>query len=458
MYPRLSFRTKLNIGPQLVLAGQLLRYSLSDIEQSVNQELAENPALELANEQAYLKEVWKLSSLQFRNILQQKSTPGYQNGLTSSQSGWYESLDERLIAPDSAVDRLVRQAGLLLAGDDLEIAEVLLHSLDHRGYLVNPTAEIAAGLGKEPAVVERIIRTLHELDPPGIGARDTRECFLIQCQHLEAEGVGCPLARQIIFSAWPELLNQRWSQAAKKAGVSIKQVKQACEFIVQNLTPYPLSVLPDSVDNDSVLRYADLIIQNETTAGRPAFRVEIPGSEAFELKISDSFAAIMQAGSKYGQSIDENEKDWIRVHLIQAQRFIEALRQRWKTLRRIAEFLIQAQAEFLELGPGHIKPLTRKEVACQLNLHESTISRAISDKVVQLPNGRLMMMDRFFDASIGVKEAIKQILESEDCPKSDREIAEKLQTYGYSIARRTVAKYRRNLNSSQKRQNPLHLR
>jgi RNA polymerase sigma-54 factor len=139
-------------------------------------------------------------------------------------------------------------------------------------------------------------------------------------------------------------------------------------------------------------------------------------------------------------------RQWICQAIERARMFMAALEHRWGTLRRIGEFLVCYQADFFARGPRYLKPLTRAEVARQLGVHESTISRAVSDKIVQLPNGRLVEMSDLFDRSLAAKEAIRELLASADGPLSDGEIATKLQEASFHLARRTVAKYRSQLH------------
>jgi len=136
---------------------------------------------------------------------------------------------------------------------------------------------------------------------------------------------------------------------------------------------------------------------------------------------------------------------------------IGALRQRWETLKRIGEYLIRYQNDFLEHGPFYLKPLTRAVVAQELNVHESTISRAVRDKIIQLPNGRLIPLSDFFDASLATKESIRLLLRDNTKRLCDREIAEGLQAKGMKLSRRTVTKYRREINIGSSHQQSIRL-
>jgi RNA polymerase sigma-54 factor len=144
--------------------------------------------------------------------------------------------------------------------------------------------------------------------------------------------------------------------------------------------------------------------------------------------------------------LPKHERLWIKIHIDQASLIIDALRQRWETLRRIGEFLIEYQMDFLNYGPLYLKPLTRVVVAQNLNIHESTVSRAVSNKLIQLPDGRLNPLSSFFDSSLAAKEAIRFLIRDNAKRLCDREIAEGLQAKGMNLSRRTVTKYRQEIN------------
>jgi len=439
MYQRFSLRPQMKIAPQVVIGGRLLRASGSGIEQLVNNELASNPALELAS-QADLGDAKRHQRLT-NHISNWPSSPG----LHHSKS--FEDIEELIPQSRPPIERLIEQVTLMADKTEQELAVLLLYRLDHRGFLIVPAEELASELGTSGDRIERAVRILHLLEPPGIGARDIRECFLIQCAHLEADGIDCQRVRQILTAAWDDFLNQRWDRVATQIHEPISVVEQAREFMRLNFCPYPLAMLEASTGSAEDLNYPDLVILRENHDGSPPiFKLQIPGAEEFELRICANFQETLRALPRSKDESCARERSWIRGHMDRAQELITALNQRWETLWRLGEYLIHYQNDFLVHGSLHLKPLTRAAVAQRLGLHESTISRAVSDKTVQLPDGRLIPLRDFFDSAVATKEAIRRLLRENCNSLSDREIAEGLEANGMNFSRRTVTKYRREMN------------
>jgi DNA-directed RNA polymerase specialized sigma subunit, sigma54 homolog len=441
MYTKLSIRAQMKVSPQLVITSKLLQVPGSELEQFINEELANNPALELANKRDFVKE--KLYLARSDGQPSMHSANFAKAGLPPLSS--FEEMVENISQYQSPLEKLTEQVSIALDKTDRDIAIELLHRLDHRGFLVEPTEQLAYELGVSNETLMRMIHRLHQLEPPGIGARDIRECFLLQCTHLEAEGIDCHQVRRILVLAWSEFLNQQWDRVARKIQEPKKIVDEAREFMRNNFYPHPLALVETSVETDHVLNYADLVVLRDHHVNPAAYLLQLPGADEFELKISVNFQRM--SGSEIQEHVLSGpEKTWIKMHLDRASIMISALRQRWETLRQIGEYLIQCQSNFLEHGPLYLKPLTRAVVARELNLHESTISRAVHNKVIQLPNGRLMPLSDFFDSSLAAKEAIRLLLRDATTHPCDREIAESLQVKGMSLSRRTVTKYRREIN------------
>jgi RNA polymerase sigma-54 factor len=234
---------------------------------------------------------------------------------------------------------------------------------------------------------------------------------------------------------------------ARKLNVTPDKVDAARWYITQNLYPYPLSLFDSEGGGPTVYARPDVIIQRGSCATCGVYHVEIPGSNDNTLGVSSEFEYALRARSGGEHALSADDTAWIQLHLGRARLFIASLRQRWSTLRRICEYLATYQAEFLEHGPRHLQPLTRAAVGAALGMHESTVSRAIRDKVVQLPDGRLMLLADFFDGSLAAKAAIQELLAACTTNLSDREIAADLARQGLPLARRTVAKYREQLCS-----------
>ena len=439
MQLKTALRTQTRVTAQTVLATGLLRLSGAEVEEAVKRELAENPALER-------KESCVQQNGAFRTPAVQPRNPAVSDDMGDRR--WDRSWDgndgdpvELLISHESPIDQLLNQARLVVPATSLPGVSYLINLLDEHGFLKIPEGQLERELGVSGEYVRDSIAWLHQLEPPGIGARDLRECFLLQCADLEARGVGCKTVFCVLEKAWDHFVRMRWDLVCRCTGLSRQEIDAVLQFMRHNLYPYPLLLLTDMTAKRAALTRPDLIVWRDTQGGVGRYRVEIPGAEAYTLQVSPTFQmALRVEGAK------PDAQEWIGQAIERSRLFIAALEQRWKTLRRIGEFIAGYQSDFFERGPRHLRPLTRAEVARQLSLHESTISRAVSGKILQLPNGRLILLSDLFDRSLAAKEAIGMIVAGKGGrPLSDREIAAKLHTESICLSRRTVTKYRREL-------------
>lgn len=388
-----------------------------ELEQTVQRELAENPALELA------------------------SVPGWRDrGATVSSAAELT----RIASRPPVLEELERELRLIAPGHCVAAAIYLLYSLDSRGYLTVARDALADEMGTSLQVVDEALEALHQLDPPGIGARDPRECLLLQCHRLEQEGVDCEPARRILTEAWDDFAHLNWEGVARKVGLSIDAVEAAREFVARNLYPYPLHITGSTL-RGTVLPQPDLMVTRESQEGRVLYGIQIPAEEVWGLRISDSFQRFEPLGE--ASAMSGSEQAWVRTHVERARLFMAALDQRWRTLRRVGEYLIEHQSGFLDHGPRELRPLTRAAVAQSLGVHESTVSRAVSEKTVQLPGGRLLPLSVFFETGLPIKQAIAAVVAGSNGRLSDREISVRLKSEGFNLARRTVAKYRQEMRS-----------
>jgi RNA polymerase sigma-54 factor len=429
--------TQFKVTTLMVLSSKLLRLSAMEVEQAITQELTDNPALEDGK-----------SSLA-RNIAPDPSPPGpgTSPGLSHSRrlAGGTHDLDdvsEYLVAHVPVLDQLINQVRLIVPPGEVDLAIYLIRSLDQHGLLRTPEDELAQELDVTPERLAQHIAWLHQLEPTGIGARNVCECFLLQCVDLEARGLDCKAVRQILSQAWEPFIHQRWPDVARLTGLSQQAIDAALGFMRDNLYPYPLQMVPDASEDENVLAYPDLVIHPAGRVGR--FSVQVPAAQAHELAINPAFQMAIRGSKSTDSELEPHVQEWVAQSVERARMLIDAVEQRWTTLRRIGEFLVEYQSDFFQRGPRHLLPLTRAEVAQQLGLHESTISRAVSDKVLQLPNGRLVELCDLFDGSLAAKEAIRE-LATRDEPLSDREIALQLQSESFDLSRRTIAKYREQL-------------
>jgi RNA polymerase sigma-54 factor len=420
------------IGPQHVMASRLLRAGRAEVEQLLLQALCDNPALEL---------VRGLDALAAARL-----DSDYRLTTGGSRSEARPTDAVSLADRPSALEQLEAQLALLVAPEDLELAQALLLSLDRHGYLRESLETLASRLGIDLPRLQRVVQVLAELDPPGIGAHDLRECLLIQCRHLQQTGIECAVSQHILEAAWDDFANHRWRRVARTLGLALPVVEETARFIARNLYPYPLQMLPEATGPDERLLAPDLVVHRYPGAGQTLYRLELPGEEAFELRLSGAFARALQGRLEPRAELLESELRWVAAQVEQARVYMSAFAQRWITLRRIGEFIVAQQTDFFQHGPRHLQPMTRAAVAQALGMHESTVSRAVSDKILQLPDRHLLPLSTLFDASLPLKEAMRQVLFEAAGPLSDREMAERLKAQGLDVARRTVAKYRGQLN------------
>ena len=345
----------------------------------------------------------------------------------------------------SMADRVLPDAAAGLPAEDRPVAEHLLHSLDERGYLAAPLGDVAAAAGRSLAEVERILRAVQAAAPPGVAARDARECLLLQLAHLRQQGADPPdEVCRIVADHLGDLAAHRYNAIAKRLGVDKATVEAAREFIRAQLSPYPLPAQePRRWQQPSRTLYAapDAIIVERDGA----LAVEMVEPRAAGVRVSPLYARLAAEAARSNRAFSEEERGHLRQCLSQARLFIVKIQQRQATLRRLTECLVELQGDFVREGVYALRPLTRAMVAAHLGVHESTISRAVAGKHLMLPNRQVIPYSIFFKASLSVKEAIRTLVIGEPAALTDKEIAERLRADGYRVARRTIAKYRAEL-------------
>jgi RNA polymerase sigma-54 factor len=485
----------LNISAKLIASIKILQYSAEELEASIAQEVEQNPALEV-DEQA---QCGRCGTVLVHGVCPtcdatspQQLEVGLlrlQRSLAESQEAEYRGQDLSGTGPDepgydplefvrsaaSLPEVLLRQLGVVLPDSEQAIAEFLVGNLSPQGYLTVSVAETVAVLGVAPERVEAVLRVLQSLDPPGIGARDLRECLLLQLARFEpasppasppasaaasAAAVPPPLARHLVEGYLGELGEHHFAEIARELGSSLSQVKAAWRFIRANLHPYPGHAfasdgVPDlGVEEGSgetrVLVRPDVVIRRTQEGG---FEAEVVERRRYRLSLNALYLTLYQqakahpsasCGGASGVALSEPERQHVRQYAARARFFVECVTQRWDTLLTISQALIEHQQAFLEQGVRGLQPLTRGELAAYVGLHESTVSRATANKYVLLPSGRTVPFDDFFDGSLAAKEALLEVIATEDGakPYSDEELARRLGEQGVPLARRTVAKYR----------------
>ena len=444
------------LAPQLQQSLLILQAPLLELRNLVQQEMETNPVLEeLPNEpespdstdtaaadQEFKEEFDKLAKLdeEWRDYMAQSS--GY-----SARS--QEDEEKRQFFFDSIVTQETLQQHLMsqlnqqvLNANDRKTAELIIGNIDDNGFLQTTPEEMALNTGIPQEDFEHMLTLIQSFYPPGVGARDLQECLLIQ---LKRAGKGNGLEYKIIAEHMQDLGKRRFPEIARRMGVTVEQVQKCANNIAQ-LEPRPGAIFAEAPKN-----YVVPDVTVEKINGE--YQIILNGEQIPHLRISNTYKDIM---AKEGNG---NEvKDYIRDKIRSGKFLIKSIHQRQQTISNIAHQIVSRQREFFEHGSSQLKPMTMVQIADAVGVHETTVSRAISGKYMATLQGVYEMKYIFtpgYQTSSGesmsntsVKEAILDLVKNEDgnAPLSDKEIVEILSKRGIPIARRTVAKYRTELN------------
>jgi RNA polymerase sigma-54 factor len=443
---------QMKASPALIALNNMLILSTMELQHMIQQEIEENPALELneADEESCPRCGRPFSGSTCMLCLQEDMrTLESERDDYTGPSGDDEEFDPLLLVamPASLSEMLLRDLHASLPYEDHFIADFLVGSLDDQGFLSTTTEQVAGTLSVDEERVADVLQKLQELGPVGVGARDVPECLLLQLQRLRQEGITHPQVEQIIQKHWNDLGEHRYGAIAQALGIAYDDVVAARDFIRQYLRPYPLArVGNDSPVSPSQTTYLtpDVLIRINEEGKLVA---EVVESQRYFLRMNPLYQDLARQATRTNTySVSAEEKDHLTQYVNRAQLFLTNLRQRRETIRRIAEHLIERQEGYLRYGVRYLKPLTRAEVALAIGVHESTVSRATANKHVQLPSHEVIPFSHFFTASLSVKDVLMELVTKEGRPLTDQELVEMLRELGFNVARRTVAKYRNQLN------------
>jgi RNA polymerase sigma-54 factor len=364
----------------------------------------------------------------------------------------FESLNAQKTTLRSHLIWQLKMAELDEEGETIGL--LIIGNLDKDGYLRVSVEEIAAEMGGiDPARVEQILEIVQSFDPPGVAARTLKECLQLQ---LKFQSIDDPLVLAIVDRHLTNLGNKNYHAIARDLKAPLEKIVEASDLIA-NLEPKPGRGF-DAEEAD----YINPDVHVEKVGNEYVIRLNDDGLP--KLRVNSFYLEAMRGPDKLPDSV----KSYIQKHLDNALWFIRSIHQRQKTLYRVTESIVRFQQEFLDHGLSHLKPLTLRQVAEDVQMHESTISRVTTNKYVYTPQG-VFDLKFFFNSAINmslgdqiasesVKEKIRQMVQSEnpENPLSDQEIADMLRRQDVIIARRTVAKYRGMLGvlSSSKRKKP----
>lgn len=449
-----TFRTSIRpmTTAHLAQTMSLLELSNEELRQKIEAELASNPALEISEE---------MRCPNCHRILPAKgacpicSAP---NDLKSEEpivfisprsdftpSSDYMSSHEEISSHEwiSACEKLpeyvLRQIAPELAIEDRALAAHILNSLDEDGLLRIPVMEIARYHFVPLERVYQVIRQIQRADPIGVGSPSPQDALLVQLEIL-SETRHVPAKTKEAIREGMELLSRyAYAELGRLLDIPTAEAESLANFISENLNPYPgrahWGSSVSTSDLAQVYYNADIIINRLENSTHTPLVVEIISPYAGLLRVNPLFREAIN------NAPPEKSEHW-QSDLESASLLVKCLQQRNQALVRLMERLVALQRKFILEGDAYLLPITRAQLANELNVHESTISRAVSGKAVQLPNQRIIPLSKLFDRSLHIRTALVQIIKNEPYPLNDTQIAEILEQQGYPVARRTVAKYR----------------
>ena len=347
--------------------------------------------------------------------------------------------EEWTAALDDLPTYVMRQIAPELDPEDRGIAAHLLTSLNEDGLLSISLFEIARYHHVPQSRVQEVQRLIQHAEPLGVGSCTPQEALTVQLEALGETRSIPPLAAQAVELGLGLLSRRAYIELSHLLHISTAQATQLAAFISENLNPFPARAhWGDShpgFDHIATYQDPDVIISQLSDKPDSPLMVEIVSPYAGSLRVNPLFRQSLS------QAPADKAGEW-QAELEEAVLLVKCLQQRNHTLVRLMRQLTTLQRQFILLGDAYLLPVTRARMALELDVHESTISRAVSGKAVQLPNRKIVPLSKWFDRSLNIRTALMQIISQEQRPLSDTQIADRLMQQGYPVARRTVAKYR----------------
>jgi RNA polymerase sigma-54 factor len=441
---------QVRVTPKQIAANAILAMSSVELTEAIAAELDENPALDMLEQSTCPICGSTITGSHCTECLPSASTAsapaegGDGGGTDLAARDDADELDPiaRAEAEFTLQEHLNWTLRAMLPGRMHGVIDYCIGALDESGFLTEQDDAIAAATGVSEADVAAVREAMRGIEPIGVGTRNVQESLLAQIEFLVELGEidVPPIAADVIRDHMSDLGERRFAQIAAALGVTQDEVLDAWEFVKVNLHPYPTSAFSAAIGSNgprSIIR-PDVLIR----AVDGELQVEVVESRRFALRVDPMYARL-SAGMRSSEA-SETDRQHVREFVGRARFFIDNVNRRRATLQKIAECLVDRQNDYLLHGVQHLVPLTRAEVGTVIGMHESTVSRATAEKYVMLPTGEVVPFGHFFTASLGIKDQIRKMIEAEDPahPLSDQEIADQLAGEGVAIARRTVAKYR----------------
>jgi RNA polymerase sigma-54 factor len=463
--PKLHLRLaqKQILTPGLVQMVSVLALNRLELREMINQEIMANPVLEELSEEsvtadsytdeAFLKkETEKVPETEAANPFDEFDfgsffTQYLDTGAERAAGGEREeierpSFDKFLSSPASLTDHLAWQLSVSICTETVrKIAEGIVGNLDENGYLTATLDEIAQSGNYSMEDVEEALAVVQEFDPPGVAARNLEECLLLQVKVLDPQNT---LAQQIITEHLKLLQNNQLKEVARALNRPVELVKRAVD-VIKRLDPKPglryNKMEPRLVEPDVQFRKVD-----------GEWQVFMNDDDVPQLRLSPTYRRLLAR-----DAADRDVRNYVKERFTAAIQLMKNIEQRKHTILRVCHSILHRQGDYLDYGPDHLRPMMIKEVAEEVGVHPSTVSRAVANKYVHTPQGVLELRSFFSESVNGpqgsemsllsLKRRVKQMIEEEDTahPLTDEQITKKLSDEGIRVTRRTVAKYREDL-------------
>ena len=457
----------LRMTPQLQQAIKLLQLSRLELETEVRKELLENPVLEELEDSTGDDPAMEDSQLS-EDVQKVEATKDDQDPTKQDEFDWDSYMEsqnkpaqtmsapssdetmnfENMISDTKSLnDHLLWQVGLSGFNEEEEaIMSLLVSYVNDDGYLTADLAEVAKDEGIELIELEEMLPFLHEFDPPGVGARNLQECLLIQAKHIQEDTHDLV---EIVTNHIKDLEKKNYPAIAKAMGVELEVIIDLCKIIL-SMDPKPgrVFIVPDThyiMPDVYVYKVGDEYVVSLNEEGLPRLRV----SNLYRNLMKSEAKSISSSKAK-----DDEAQEYIQDKLRSALWLIKSIHQRQRTIYKVTESIVKHQTGFFEKGAEAIKPMILRDIAADIGMHESTVSRVTTNKYVHTPRG-IFELKYFFNSGISktdgdsvasesVKLKIRDLVDNEDpkSPMSDQKIVDALKRDGIKIARRTVAKYR----------------
>ncbi len=504
MSPQMRLQQKMILAPRMIQSMEILQLPIMALQERIQQELQENPVLEMKEkdpeeaaaepEEADRPDPDAPSDLERELVVKDDDNneldfdrlealskdwgDAFNEEHVPSRARLEEEGDKRLDAmqnvpdrPESLHDHLTEQIGFLEIKPRLEaVARFLITHIDERGYLSAPLAEIVKGgegASKEAlaalraieqlepagpvtlAEAEAALKMIQKLDPAGVGARDLRECLLLQITNDTPHG---ETLRTLIANHWEDLEHNRLPVIEKRTGFDVNMIKEALEAL-RHFNPRPGAAF-----SSQNVQYAV-----------PDIAVERNEDGSYQVRLLDDYIPNVYISRRFLEmlkdpAVDPRTREYVKRKVQSATWLMESIEQRRSTLEKVTRAIIEHQKNFLEKGAEHIEPLKMQQIADKVGVHVTTVSRAVDDKWVQTERGAFPLR-RFFGGGTTtaggeevawetIKQKLLEVIGKEDkaSPYSDEELVTRLQQVGYPLARRTVTKYRKMLKIPSSRQ------